>query len=1227
MPANIFSALEQLGLTAQKRAIHVQFSNGKLSSKVFLQRVDGQHAINSGVNLELICLSTDALIPLKEFIGSQVAVDQVTDQGQLFRTTGIVTEALQGQSDGSLTLYKLKVQDATALWHKRRNSRVFMNKSVTDIVETLFSEWQSKSQLFALGLSLDLSGLEQQYDVRPFTMQSNETDYEFITRLLRSEGINWLIDEAELQVPSSSSSIQAQKLRLIDDNSQYQGLMRGAIRFHRSSATEKYDSITSFIGHRSIQPTAVHVQRWQADSLEQDEGAGSVLSKHKHSDMIANASLALEQSWHFTPAWMQDLNGEDGATKSSNSQVEKFNQNLGHFYDGLSKQFVANSTVRDTQVGYWFEFNEHPEVDQHSGADKEFLIVSKDFYNQNNLPKDLTDQITQLLQQSGWSNAIANQGDERQANRLMLQRKNIKIVPEFNPLQHRPTAHPQRAKVVGPPGEEIHVDEWGRIKVRFMFTRGEDHQHDGGAGTNLNDTDSAWVDVLTPWAGEGYGARFLPRIDEIVVIDFFDGNIDRPFVVGRLHEAHRSPTKFDKKGQLPDTKRISGIRSKEVEGGGFNQLRFDDTTGQISAQLQSSHGASQLNLGNLSYPKAAAESDGRGEGFELRTDQWGAIRAGEGLLLTTYPQSLAKDEHFKAEEAREQLEKNYLISKDLSDVAKKQQANALESYDQLKNFAEQIENDIARFKKAIMLLTSPESIAISTPRDIHLSSSGQISQVANESINLSTQKNLIGQALGKVSLFAAHSGVSAIAAKGKLELQAQDDALDVLAKSGITISSSADQIQISSPKEIVITGGSSQIKINGSGIFPTTGGKFEVKAGQHVFQPGQSATAATKIPKPNPLKGALDLFRSYGEQDYFKNTAYKVIDAVGKEVSGTLDGNGFAAVTGIAPGPAKVIFEKDERSAWSPASHFDTRSYQWSGGFASSQGSGGGLAGMLGGMLGAAGENLMGQLKDNLFNLNSDSLKNMGQNLLNDMGGKALNQLTNQVGGGILGGIADQLNLGLSAEQLMNIGQQAKNAYDTVEAIQEQGLDFFKDQASAMLSQSLGNALDSLAAPTGYVGGFAGQNSGQSYMPWGAGSKQTQSGSLSNYSHGYLPAGSYEHVPEPTVVDDDFISQKVFSSSSGGLTITETVRMGSGTEVESPLVAQQQVEPPPPPRITTPPLEDPQPRPTSPPRADEPVVVHDSFLSQKYYQEGNVNYTETVRVATKDNLDRLQAKK
>ncbi|MDN8179526.1 type VI secretion system Vgr family protein [Acinetobacter baumannii] len=923
---NIFQILESFGFLSQHRSVYLQFSDASLNSQVFLQRIDGQHYLNQGMTAELICLSTNAHIPLKTFIGVQVAVDQVTDRGSFFRTTGIITGASQGQSDGALTLYKLAISDPTYLWHKRRNSRVFMNKSVKEISEILFQEWQGKSPLFASSLTLDLSGLKQTYDVRPFVMQLNESDYEFLTRLWRSEGISWLIDEAELTVASNVDNIQPQKLRLIDDNNQYQALTRRAIRYHRSSATEQFDSMTSLMADRSLQPTSIFVQRWQPDVLQQTDGAGSVQSKHQHSTNYDNQSLSLEEAWHFSPAWMQDLNGEDGATSASNQQLEKFNQNLSAYYDAQSKQFIAKTTVRDTQVGYWFELNEHPEIDQHESTDKEFLIIGKNYYNQNNLPKDLNQQIQTLVQQSDWQ---ASNTDERQANQLILQRRYIPTTPAYNPQTHSPVAHPQRAKVVGPEGEEIYVDEWGRIKVRFLFTRSDDHSHDGGAGTNNNDTDSAWIDVLTPWAGEGYGARFLPRIGEIVVINFFNGDIDRPFVMGRVHEAQRHPTKFDNKGKLPDTKKLSGIRSKEVSGGGFGQLRFDDTPGQISTQLQSSHGASQLNLGKLSHPKDKAESEDRGEGFELRTDQWGALRAGQGLLVSTHKQDNAKGDHLDAEVAKKQLEGSQTNSKALSDIAKNQKTDEIESIEQLKDFASQIQQQIAKFEKALLLLSSPDGIALSSSEDIHISADAQINQIAGDSINISTQKNVIAHAQNRLSLFAAQSGLKAVAAQGKVEIQAQSDALDVLANKGITISSTEDCIEISSPKEIVITGASSQITLNGSGIFPKTGGKFQVNAGQHVFQGGASASVKSSLPPPpKRAQGVLELLHDYSHGAFVKGAGYTVTDNLGKVVNGKLDDKGFARVSGLATGSVKVLFDPDPRNPWDEASDFK-RKVEW----------------------------------------------------------------------------------------------------------------------------------------------------------------------------------------------------------------------------------------------------------------------------------------------------------
>ena len=888
---NIFDILDKLGFGTQKRAISVQFSNSQLNSQIMLQRIDGFHGINDGLSAELICLSTNPFIELKQFIGSQVAVDQVTDTGQLFRTTGIITGASQGQSDGALSLYRLTMQDPTNLWHKRRNSRVFMNKSVVEICEIIFKEWQSKSPLFAASLKLDTSGLTKTYDVRPFSMQANESDYTYLTRLMREESINWLIDESKYIVSSNSQSIEAQKLRLIDDNAQFKAIERRTIRYHRSNATEQYDSITSFIAQRNLQPTAIHVQRWQADSLSQEDANGSVLSSHKHSSNRDNESLSLEQAWSISPAWISDLKGEDQATKSGNSQLDKLNKQLNQYQVLQAKYFTAHSSVRDTQTGYWFQLIDHPELEKnHSSSDREFLILKKHFYNQNNLPKDIKDQLEKLLTLSHWETSKDSE-QERQANELMVVRRSIAVVPEYDPLKHRPVAHVQRAKVTTD-GEEIHVDEWGRIKVRFLFTRTDDHAHDGGAGSNDTDVDSAWVDVLTPWAGEGYGARFLPRKDELVVIDFFDGNIDRPFVTGRIHEAERNPTKFDIKGQLPDTKKLSGIRSKEVDGEGFNQLRFDDTTGQISAQLHSSHGATQLNLGNLSHPKESATSDGRGEGFELRSDQWGALRAGDGLLLSTHKQDSAKGTHLDAHEGRSQLEGNFNNAKTLSSIAKNQKTDEIESVEQLKVFFEQIEKDISTFKKAIMLLSAPNSIGLSTSEDIHISADGQINQYANKSINQSTNHNFILHAQDKISLFAAEAGARLFAGKGKIELQAQNDQLDVVARKGVQIISTESEVIIRANKKIVLESGGSRIEISGAGIRNATGSLFEVKAGQHQFKSGeQKAYPEFKLPVLHEYSQKFLIKDS--ENKILKNMNYLAVTKSGVYYEGKTDEEGY----------------------------------------------------------------------------------------------------------------------------------------------------------------------------------------------------------------------------------------------------------------------------------------------------------------------------------------------
>ncbi|MBF3363358.1 type VI secretion system tip protein VgrG, partial [Pseudomonas aeruginosa] len=181
---------------------------------------------------------------------------------------------------------------------------------------------------------------------------------------------------------------------------------------------------------------------------------------------------------------------------------------------------------------------------------------------------------------------------------------------------------PQIATVVGPAGEEIHCDEWGRVKVQFPW------DHEG----RHDEFSTCWIRVAQNWAGADWGHMAIPRIGQEVIVDYLDGDCDQPIVTGRTYRATNRPPYA-----LPDHKILSTIKSKEYKGSRANELRIDDTTAQISAALMSDHGASALHLGYLTHPRPEGGKP-RGEGFELRTDEHGAVRAAKGLLLSTEEQ-------------------------------------------------------------------------------------------------------------------------------------------------------------------------------------------------------------------------------------------------------------------------------------------------------------------------------------------------------------------------------------------------------------------------------------------------------------------------------------------------------------------------------------------------------------------------------------------------------------
>lgn len=216
---------------------------------------------------------------------------------------------------------------------------------------------------------------------------------------------------------------------------------------------------------------------------------------------------------------------------------------------------------------------------------------------------------------------------------------------------------------------------------------------------------SHWVRVANIWAHRRYGGIEIPRIGMEVLVDFIEGDIDNPIIRGAVHNGvNKVP--YD----LPGIKTQSTLKSKEYKGGGYNEVLLDDTTGEVKTQIHCTPGASQLNLGFLTHPR---KKDGggqhRGNGFELRTDDWGAIRSGKGMYISTYARDRASSQSLDAKEAVRLLGKSKDLNEELSSIAAQHNALALGSIDKLDQFFNEhiksLKEEIDSLKKQIKSLS------------------------------------------------------------------------------------------------------------------------------------------------------------------------------------------------------------------------------------------------------------------------------------------------------------------------------------------------------------------------------------------------------------------------------------------------------------------------------------------------------------------------------------------
>jgi type VI secretion system secreted protein VgrG len=595
--------------------------------------------------------------------------------------------------------------------------------------------------------------------------------------------------------------------------------------------------------------------------------------------------------------------GEDGSDYRDLGELRM----KRHEYE--SKCFYGEGSVRSLCIGEWMALSGHPEIDTHPAKEREFIVTRLEVDAENNLPKTVNDRIQRLFTLNRWNdasvdNALQKASAERgmrYTNRFTCVRRGIPIVPAFDPRTDLPRPQLQSAIVVGPAGEEVHCDEHGRVKVRFPGTRMEDHSHAQGAGASDSDRDSAWIRVASTWASKQWGTMTLPRVGDEVIVDFLGGDPDKPIIVARVYGGLATPPSFSHTGTLPGNRYLAGIKSKEIEGTRYNQLRLDDTPRQINAQLSSEHGHSELNLGWLTHPRNDGKGEARGEGAELRSDLAVAVRGAQGVLISAAARQKASGKQLDRAELTGLAEALQGVQHQLSELSVAHHADDTDDKElkRLIGHLKQWEAGSNTEKdngsaggQPVVALSAPAGMALGSQDNIAIGAQTHVDMISIGNTQLSVGRKLLARVSENISLFAHRLGIKLIAASGKLELQTHADDIELTSSKRIVLTAT-DEIVLQAPRIRFVAQGA-QVDIGGGAITQQSSGEHTIKSSKfaHVGPGGGRPGSAPSITS-DTAHDQQTVLRWIGTDEPMKNQRYRITTEDGRTFEGRTDSAGL----------------------------------------------------------------------------------------------------------------------------------------------------------------------------------------------------------------------------------------------------------------------------------------------------------------------------------------------
>jgi len=476
---------------------------------LLLEGFSGQEGISQLFKFELDLMTEGDPIDFNKIIGEQVTirVELLDDKERFFN--GFINRFAQTGSETGVFHYRAEM--VPWLWFLTRTAdcRIFQSKKIPDIIEQIFKD------LGFTDYKLDLQGT---YDELEYCVQYRETDFNFVSRLMEQYGIYYFFEHEE----------DKHTLVLGDSPSVHQAVPNQAKANYepRGSGTQEKDVITSLEFEKEIRPGKyTHTDyNFTMPSTKLEAEEKSVI------DIGGNDKYEI---YNYPGEYPKKANG------ATLAKIRMQEEEAQHYI------ITGSSSCRAFTSGYKFDLEDY----------------KPDDLNQSYL---LTDGQHVGSMGDTYTPGGATGGEESYSNTFTC----IPHSVPFRPAQVTPkplVQGPQTAVVVGPSGEEIYSDEFGRVKIQFHWDR------EGKKDENS----SCWVRVSQLWAGKGWGAMYIPRTGQEVIVEFLEGDPDRPIITGRVYNAEHMPPY-----ELPTNQTMSTIKTLSSKGGeGFNEIRFEDKKG------------------------------------------------------------------------------------------------------------------------------------------------------------------------------------------------------------------------------------------------------------------------------------------------------------------------------------------------------------------------------------------------------------------------------------------------------------------------------------------------------------------------------------------------------------------------------------------------------------------------------------------------------------------------